>query len=69
MGFEILLLARLGLPSSPIHQQENDEKMSSKKLIWFLKAEELAQTLGMMNPCSTGVAMNSRLVQRRFSEA
>jgi hypothetical protein len=36
----------------------NDEKMSSKKLIWFLKAEQLVQPLGMMN----GVAMNSRLV-------
>jgi hypothetical protein len=58
VGFESLLLARLGLPSWLIHQEDEDEKMSSKKLIWFFEAGELVQPLGT-NPCNTGVAMSS----------
>lgn len=70
MGFGSLFLIRLGLASSLLsHQWENEKMVLLTRVIWFLKAGYVGHHLGMMNPWSDEAAMNSRLVSRNFLEA
>lgn len=68
MGIESRFLSRLGLASWSSPRWGNDEKMLSRKLIWFSKDGELVQALGK-NPWCEVSMMSLRSVRRSSLEA